>query len=107
MMDLASLFSFIFINGSELINAPYNTTFQPYIRLLGQGWIVIPFAFIGAALFMKTRDTALIAIYLIMIGAFVGAGSAWAGFIGAALLFFIMAALGVAALMYNVFYGGR
>lgn len=105
---LSSLLNIILaINGSDLINQPYNTTFYSFIRVLGQGWIILPFAFIGAALFVKTRDTALVSIYLIMIGAFIGTGSAWAGFTGAALLFFIMAALGIAALMYNVFYGGR
>lgn len=106
-MTFFDVLTVLAINGSDLINQPWNTTFMPYIRLLGQGWIIIPFAFIGAALFMKTRDTALIAIYLIIVGAFIGVGSAWAGFMGAALLFFIMAAVGIAALMYNVFYGGR
>lgn len=111
MLDITSIIqiitSFVYINGSDLINAPYNTTFSSYIRVLGQGWIILPFAFIGGALFVKTRDTALVSIYLIMIGAFVGAGSAWYGYTGAALLFFLMASLGIAALMYNVFYGGR
>jgi hypothetical protein len=58
-------------------------------------------------LFVKTRDTALLSIYLIFIGGFMGAGSAWLGFTGAGVLFLIMSALGVAALLYNVFYGGR
>lgn len=111
MLDITGLISLLTnifaINGSDLITTPYNTTFHAYIRVLGQGWIILPFAFIGAALFVKTRDTALIAIYMIMIGAFIGTGSAWYGFTGAALLFFIMAALGIATLMYNVFYGGR
>lgn len=108
IMDLLSLLNIIFaFNGSDIVNQPYNTTFFPFIRALGPGWIIVPFAFIGAALFVKTRDTALISIYMICIGAFVGAGSAWAGFTGAALLFFVMAALGIAVLMYNVFYGGK
>lgn len=106
-MELAGLLSLFALNGSDLINQPWNTTFFPYIRLLGQGWIIIPFAFIGGALFMKTKDTALLALYLLCIGAFIGTASIWAGFMGAALLFFIMAALGIAVLMYNVFYGGK
>ena len=104
---LENLLSLFEINGSDLLNQPYNTTFFTYIRALGQGWIIILFAFIGGALFVKTHDTALVSIYMIMIGAFIGVGSMWTGFMGAALLFFIMAALGIAALMYNVFYGGR
>lgn len=106
-MNPLEFLTLLAINGSDLLNQPYNTTFYTYIRVLGQGWIIVPFAFIGAALFVKTRDTALVSIYLIAIGAFIGAGSAWAGFTGAALLFFLFAAIGIAALMYNVFYGGR
>jgi len=106
-MVLDAVLSLFAINGSDLINQFYNTTFSSFIRVLGQGWIIVPFSFIGAALFVKTRDTALLSIYLIMIGAFIGAGSAWAGFLGAAVLFFVMAAIGIAALIYNVFYGGK
>jgi len=104
IIDLLTLFS---INGSDLINQPYNTTFMTFIRALTQGWIILPFAFIGGALFVKTRDTALVSVYLIVAGAFIGAGSMWYGYTGAAGLFFILAAVGIAALMYNVFYGGR
>lgn len=106
-MELAGLLSLFAINGSDLINQPWNTTFFPFIRLLGQGWVIVPLSFIGAALFMKTKDTALLSIYLIMVGAMLGVASAWAGWTGAALLFFIMAGLGIAVLMYNVFYGGK
>ena len=106
-MNPSDILNLFLINGSDLINQPYNTTFMGFIRILGQGWIIVPFAFIGGALFMKTKDTAILSIYLIMIGAFIGAGTAWYGYTGAALMFFVMAALGIAALMYNVFYGGR
>ena len=94
-------------NGSEIINQPWNATFSPYIALFGQGWLIIPLAFIGAALFVKTRDTALLAVYLITVGGFMTAGTAWAGFTVASILFSIMAAIGIAALMYNLFYGGK
>jgi hypothetical protein len=94
-------------NGSSMLNDPWNTTFSPYIHLLGQGWLIVPLAFIGAALFVKTRDTAMIAVYLIVVGGFMSIGSAWGGFAGASVLFMIMAAVGIAALMYNLFYGGK
>jgi len=95
------------INGSDLITQPYNTTFGAYIGLFGPGWIIIPLTVIAAALFVKTRDTALVSIYMIMAGAFMTVGSVWTGFIGASVLYIIFAGIGIAALMYNVFYGGR
>lgn len=106
-MNPLDFLTLLAINGSDLIDQPWNTTFMPFIRLLGQGWVIVPLGFIGAALFVKTRDTALIALYLIMIGAFIGIASIWGGFTEAALMFFVMAAIGVAVLMYNVFYGGK
>lgn len=104
LLDLLNVFA---INGSDIINQPWNTTFMPFIRILGQGWVLVPLAAIGAALFVKTRDTAIISVYLIIIGALVGSASLWGGFTETALLFFVMAAVGIAVLMYNVFYGGK
>jgi len=93
-------------NGSDIVYQPWNTTFSPYIHLLGQGWIVIPFAFIGLALFVKTRDIGLVGIYLIVFGGFMSV-STLAILPGASVFFIIMAGVGIGILMYNVFYGGR
>ena len=95
-------------NASDLITQPFNTTFSPYTHLFGMTFFIIPVAFIGAALFLKTRDVALTSIYftmssaMLMVGAsYVGAGAA------ASIVFALVAVLGVAALLYNVFYGGK
>ena len=94
-------------NGSDLINEPFNTTFLAYTHLFGMAFFIIPIAFIGAALFLKTKDIALVSIYFIMSSAFLLFGSAYVNAMGAAVLFGIVALLGVAALLYNVFYGGK
>lgn len=94
-------------NGTDLINHPFNTTFSPYTHLFGMAFFIIPIAFIGAALFMKTKDVALVSIYFIMMSAFLLIGSAYVGAMGASVIFAIVAILGIAALLYNVFYGGR
>lgn len=94
-------------NGSDLIHQPFNTTFSPYTNLFGFAFFIIPIAFIGAALFIKTRDPTLVSLYFIITGAFLTAGGAWVGAMGAAMLFMIMTILGIASLIYNVFYGGR
>ena len=94
-------------NTTDIITQPFNTTFSPYTHLFGMSFFIIPVAFIGAALFVKTKDVALTSIYFIMMSAFLMVGSAYAGALGASTVFALVAILGVAALLYNVFYGGR
>lgn len=94
-------------NASDLITQPFNTTFSPYTHLFGMSFFIIPVAFIGAALFLKTRDIALTAIYFIMMSAFLMVGAAYVNALGASLTFALVAIFGVAVLLYNVFYGGK
>lgn len=94
-------------NASDLITQPFNTTFSPYTHLFGMTFFIIPVAFIGAALFLKTKDIALVSIYFIMMSAMLMVGASYANAMGAATFFALVAVLGVAALLYNVFYGGK
>jgi len=96
------------LNGSDLLNQPWNTTFSPYIVLLGQGWLLIPVSFIAAALFMKTRDPVLLAMFMIVSGAFLTAGGLFTSFGSSAVFaYVIFTVIGIAVMFYNVFYGGR
>jgi hypothetical protein len=102
-----SLLSLLIINGSGLVNEPWNTTFSPYIALFGQGWMIIPVSFISAALFMKTRDSAVLAMFMIISGALLTVGGLFSGFASGTFAYTMFTVLGVAVLFYNVFYGGR
>jgi len=97
------------INGSDLINQPWNTTFSPYIHLFGQGWLLIPVSFIGAALFMKTRDPIMLSVYMIVTGVFLSSASLtiFDTFPAAIFPYLIFTVIGIAVLLHGVFYGGR
>ena len=96
------------INGSDLINQPWNTTFSPYIALFGQGWLLIPVSFIAAALFMKTRDPVLLSMFMIVSGIMLNAtGLLFSTFQQGTFAYTIFTVIGIAVLFYNVFYGGR
>jgi hypothetical protein len=103
-MDFLTL---LMINGSDLINQPWNTTFSPYIALFGQGWLLIPVSFIAAALFMKTRDPAVLSMFMIVTGALLTAGGLFGSFAPATFAYLMFTVIGIAVLFYNVFYGGR
>jgi hypothetical protein len=94
-------------NGSDLITQPFNTTMSPYTHLFGMAFFIIPVAFIGAALFVKTKDVALTSIYFIMMSVFLLGGSVYYNAPGASMVFAIVAILGLASLLFNVFYGGK
>ena len=102
-----SLLSLFVINGSDLVNQSWNTTFSPYIHLFGQGWFIIPLSFISAALFMKTRDAVVLSMFMIMSGGLLGVGTLFAGFPEASLIYGLFASMGIAVLFYNLFYGGK
>jgi len=93
------------INGSDLLNQPWNTTYGPYIGLLGQGWLIIPISFIGAALFLKVRDPVVLAVYMIISGGMFGA-TLFVTMPEASYVYFIFSGIGIAVLFFNLFFGG-
>lgn len=104
-----SLWSIFVINGSDLVNQPWNTTFSPYIHLFGQGWLLIPVSFIAAALFIKTRDPILLSMFMIITGILLSAGSGilFSGFPEVVIPYVIFTAIGVAVLIHGVFFSER
>jgi hypothetical protein len=94
-------------NGSDLITHPFNTTFSPYTNLFGMAFFAIPVVFIGAALFLKTRDAPLTSAYFIITGVFLLAGSVSFSDWGASLIFGLLTAAGIGVLAYGVLYGGN
>ena len=93
------------LNGTTLINDPWTTIWSPFVDLLGGGFFLIPVSFIGAALFIKTRDPAIIGIYMIGTGALLSAGGLFTGFGEGITAYIIFTALGIGALIYSVLMG--
>lgn len=107
--DLLYYLSVFAINGSDLVNQPWNTTFSPYIALFGQGWLIIPVSFIAAALFMKTRDPILLSMFMIITGILFSAATItlFDTFPEAVVPYMLFTVIGIAVLFHGVFYGGK
>lgn len=93
------------LNGTDFIHNAWNTTWSPFTDLFGSGFFLIPVSFIGAALFMKTRDPAILSIYMITTGVSLSAGGLFTGFTGGITAYIIFTALGIGALIYSVIMG--
>jgi hypothetical protein len=93
------------LNGTNFTHHMWNTTWSPYVDLFGSGFFLIPVSFIGAALFMKTRDPAIISIYMITTGILLSAGGLFTGFTGGIGMYIIFTSIGLGSLIYSVILG--
>jgi len=98
------------LNGSELVNHPWNTTFSPFTDFFtnvagsGEMFYLVPYVFITIALFVKTRDPALSSAWMLGSGALLAGGSIFTGAIEMGTAFTIFAAIGIAGLFISIFW---
>ena len=98
------------LNGSELIDQPWDTIFSPFTDLLGSGFYLIPIAIIGAALYVKTRNAIMVSVFIWVSGMILVSGSIFAEWPEAAYVFLIFTAMGmigtfIGVYMNRKFYG--
>lgn len=93
------------LNGTKLINETWTTIWSPFVDLFGGGFFLIPVSFIGAALFIKTKDPAIIGLYMVGTGFILSAGGLFTGFGEGITAYIIFTALGFGALIYSVIMG--
>jgi len=97
-------------NGTELVDNPWNTTFSPFTdlfsRIAGAGFLfwLIPISFIGVALWVKTRELGMVSMYLIGTGAFFTSAGIFIGAMDMAMVFTVVAAIGIGGLFISIFY---
>lgn len=98
------------INGSDLINEPWNTTFSPFTDLFesmagnGQLFFLVPLSFVIIALYVKTRDPVMVSMFMLVSGSLLATGNIFFGAINMATVFTIFAAIGLVGLFLSIFF---
>ena len=92
------------VNGSELVNNPWNTTFSPYMDLLGSSFWIFPLSFIAIALYIKTRNPTLVSSYMLASGVLLASGQIFMGNPEMVLSYIIFAVLGLVGILLDVFF---
>lgn len=95
------------INGSDLINNPWNTTFQAYTNLLGPGVFLIVLIFICAALYMKTENAVAVTSFLTVASLLLISGGLYANWPEMSRIFLIVAAFGFVGTFLGIFFKNR
>ena len=92
------------INGSDLIDNPWNTTFSTFTDQLGSAFWLIPVSFIAAALYIRTRNTVLVSAYMIASGLLLAGGNIFMGAPEMMYVYIIFTVLGLVGLILGIFF---
>lgn len=92
------------LNGSTLINQPFNTTFSPFTRLFGEGFFIIPISVIAVALYVKTRSPVVVSAWLIGSGLLMSGGGLFLNFSEMGIVYTIISGIGVIGLFASVYF---
>jgi len=68
------------INGSELVDDPFNTIFSPFTDLLGSAFWLIPIGIIAAALYVRTRNITVVGAWLLGAGMLMSTANIFSGY---------------------------
>lgn len=95
------------INGTDLINNPFNTTVSAFVNLLGNGFYLIPLTFIAAALYMKTRNFVMVSAFILASSILLVSGSIFANYPEMAGVYAIFIAFGIAGVVLGLYFDLR
>ena len=95
------------VNGSELINQPFDTIFSPFTNLLGSGFFLLPLTFIAIALYIKTREPAVVSMFMLASGGLLSGGSIFTGYTAMGLAYTLFAGAGLIGLFLSIYFMRR
>lgn len=92
------------LNGSELLDDPFNTIFSPFTDILSTGFWLIPLTFITIALYVKTRDVTTVSMFMIASGILLSAGTIFSEYPEMAFLYMIFTTFGIVGVIVSIFF---
>ena len=101
------------INFTEWINNPFNVTFSPYTDFfrdkigVGAAFWLIPVIVLTFAVYVKTENPVMAAVFMIGSGALLSAGHIFTGNTEMGIIFTVFTALGITGLVASLLYRER
>jgi len=102
------------LNGSELINDPFNTLLSPFMDLFeiitgnGMNFWVLPLIGITLAIYIKNEyEPTMPMMFMIASGALLSSGSIFAGMPGIPYALIIFTAIGITGLFTSLYLGNK
>jgi len=92
------------VNGSEIIDKPFETVFSPFTDLLSNGFWLIPIGFIGVALYIKTHNLTATGVWLTISSLLMAGGNIYTGFPELAFVYSIFVVIGIMSIVVDIFF---
>ena len=92
------------INGSELINSPWDTIFSPFNDILGGSFWLVPIGFIAVALYVKTRTVAASSVWLMGSCLILGSGTIFSSYPEMSFVYYLFAVLGLVGVIVSMLF---
>ena len=91
------------INGSDLIDQPWDTIWGTFTDIFGGAFWLIPIGIVAAALFMKTREITVSSIWLAVSCLLVGT-AVFSEYPEIGFLYYIFTVLGLVGTIVSIFF---
>jgi len=95
------------INGTDLLNNPWETVFSPFTGYLGHGFWLVPISFIAIALYVKTRDTTAASVWLLASTLILGSSNLFTGQPEMAFIYYVFTTLGIVGVIVSIYFMKR
>ena len=91
------------VNVTEFMTDPWGNSFAVFTDLLGTPFYLIPLTVVAGALWMKTKDPAMVSLYMITTGGLLLSGSLFVGVMDMVMFYGIFTAIGIGGLFIELF----
>lgn len=101
------------LNGSEWMNDPWGTSFSAFtdmfeqIMSVGGAFFLVPIVVLCYAIYVKTENPVMVAMFMIASGALFSAGNLFTGNTEMSIIFTVFTALGITGLIGSLLYQKR
>lgn len=90
------------INGSEILEKPWDSFFSRFTDIFGYSFFLIPIGFIALALYLKTRNVTVVSVWLMGSCSLLGAGI-FTMYPTMGFVYFLFAIIGFVATIFSIY----
>lgn len=94
------------INGSEILDNPWDTWFSPFTDIFGYSFFLVPIGFIALALYIKTRNVTVVSIWLMGSSLLMGTGI-FSSYPEMGFVYYLFAILGLVGVIVSIYLEQR